>query len=111
VIKPMTKPPCQWTPAEATRKINECARGDPTIALTFHAKEQMLNRDLIIGDVLHLLKWGFVYEDPEAATRGHFKYRVEGTTPNSDGRTVRVIVIPSGDCHLKIVTVMWRDER
>lgn len=81
------------------------------MALTFHAKEQMLDRGLIMGDVLHLLKGGFVYDEPEAATRGHFKYRVEGTTPNSDGRTVRVVVIPSGDCHIKIVTVMWRDEK
>jgi hypothetical protein len=107
----MTKPPPKWKPAEATQQINECARHDPTIALTLHAKEQMSDRGLIMGDVMHLLKWGFVYEDPEDATRGHFKYRVEGTTPNSDGRTVRSVVIPSGDCHLKIVTVMWRDEK
>lgn len=107
----MPKSPPKWKPAEATHKINECAKNDPTIALTFHAKEQMSDRGLIMGDVMHLLKWGFVYEEPEDATRDHFKYRVEGTTPNSDGRTVRSVVIPSGDCHLKIVTVMWRDEK
>ena len=108
----MKDPPTRWTPAEATRKINECARGDNLgLALTFHAKEQMLARDIIVGDVRHVLKRGFVYDEPEPATRGYFKYCVEGVTPSSDGRTVRVVVIPSGDCELKIVSVMWRDER
>ena len=71
----------------------------------------MADRDVIMADLLHLLKSGFVHDEPEPATREHFKYRIEGTTPNSDGRTLRAVVIPSGDCELKIVTVMWRDER
>jgi hypothetical protein len=72
----------------------------------------MRDRDLIMGDVLHVLRTGFVYEEPEPATiNGFFRYRIEGTTPNSDGRTVRVVVIPSGGHGAKIVTVMWRDER
>ena len=48
----------------------------------------MASRDLLVGDLMHLLKRGFVYAEPEAATRGYWKYKVEGTTPNSDGRTV-----------------------
>lgn len=71
-----------------------------------------MRRDLLVGDVLHVLRRGFVYEDPEPSTRpGFFKYRVEATTPSSDGRTVRVVVIPNGHRDLKLVTVMWRDER
>lgn len=65
-----------------------------------------------MGDFLHLLKNGFVYDEPEAATRdGYFKYRVEGTTPNSEGRTLRAVVIPSNGCAMKAITIMWRDER
>lgn len=70
----------------------------------------MSERDLTTGDVLHVLKYGFVYDQPEQSTRpGYFKYLVEATTPNST-RSVGVIVIPDGKCELKIVTVMWRDE-
>jgi len=105
--------PGQWKPAVATKQINDCAKRDDFIlSLTYHAKEQMLARDLIVGDVRHVLKTGFVYEEAVAATRqGFFKYRVEGTSPNSDGRTIRVVVIPSGGCAMKVVTVMWRDEK
>jgi hypothetical protein len=31
--------------------------------------------------------------------------------PNSGGRTVRIVVIPSMSSEVKIVTVMWKDER
>jgi hypothetical protein len=108
----MSKTPGEWKPADATRRINDCARhADFRIALTMHAKEQMLARDLFVGDLLHLLKKGFVYDKAEPATReGFFKYAVEGTTPNSEGRTVKAIVIPGTGHEAKIVTVMWRDE-
>lgn len=105
--------PGRWSPAEATKRINECAKSLMlNVALTKHAKDQLLERTLFMGDLLHLLKTGFVYEEPEPATReGFYKYRIEGITPNSGRRTVRGVVIPNGDCNLKIVTVMWRDEK
>jgi len=109
----MRTPPGAWSPAEATRRINECAQlPNLTVNLTAHARDQMRDRDLIMGDLRHLLRGGFVYDQPAPATReGYFRYAVEGTTPNSDGRTVRAIVIPNGDCELKIVTVMWRTDQ
>jgi hypothetical protein len=105
--------PGKWSPAEATKRINECAQSPMlNAARTAHAKEQLLERELIMSDLLHLLRTGFVYEEPEPASRdGFFKYRVEGTTPNSGRRTIRAVVIPDRDCNLKIVTVMWRDEK
>ena len=109
----MTKGPGRWAPAEATRKINECA-ASPALTLSWsdHAMERLEERELLMGDLLYLLKRGFVYDEPKSTTRdGFFKYRVEGTTPNSDGRTVRAVVIPSGGCAMKIVTIMWRDEK
>ncbi len=64
-----------------------------------------------MGDVLHVLKHGFVFEEGQPATQpGYFKYNMEGTTPNSGGRTVGVVLIPSSSNAIKIVTVMWRDE-
>lgn len=107
------KEPGKWTPAAATIRINKCARSE-SLTLTFaeHFHERLAERDLIMGDLIHLLKTGFVHDEAEPSTReGHFKYRIEGKTPNSDGRTVRAVVIPSGGCEIKIVTIMWRDEK
>ena len=105
--------PGKWRPSEATRHINECGKSlGLNIALTLHAKERLSERGLIMGDLIHLLQTGFVYGESEPATRhGLFKYCIEGTTPNSGSRTVRAVVIPNGDSNLKIVTVMWRDEK
>lgn len=101
-----------WTPAQATIAIRQCAGSDDLdIVVTAHAGDQMSDRDLLMGDLLHLLKRGFVYDEAVSATRGFFKYAIEGKTPNSHGRSVRAIVIPSGHCGIKIVTVMWRDEK
>lgn len=103
--------PGRWSTADATRNINRCAQ-DEALALswTTHVKEQMANRDITMGDVKHVLRRGFVYDEPREASRpGFFKYLIEATTPNSDGRSVGVVVIPDKRA-MKLVTVMWRDE-
>jgi len=107
----MPSRPGKWTAAHATASIRKCANSDDLdLHLTHHAMDQMEDRSLLIGDLLHLLKKGFVYDEPEPSTReGFFKYAIEGKTPNSGGRSVRAIVIPSGACGIKIVTVMWMD--
>ncbi|MCF6293693.1 MAG: hypothetical protein L3J04_09900 [Robiginitomaculum sp.] len=64
------------------------------------------------GDIMYLLQNGFVFDDPKESTRPeHFKYTMEGTTPNSDPRTLMAIVIPGKGSCLKIVSVMWKDEK
>lgn len=101
-----------WTAAEATKQINACAQRELVLSYTEHAKTQMRDRDLIAGDLLHLLRRGFVYDEPKPATRqGFYRYRIEGSTPNSDGRIVAAIVIPDGGCSVKVVTMMWKDEK
>jgi Domain of unknown function (DUF4258) len=105
--------PKPWPPGQATKSIREKARDEALVLLwTEHAKDQMADRDLIMGDVLHVLKNGFVYADAEPSTRpGLFKYAMESKTPNSGNRVVRVIAIPSPQaCEVKVVTVMWADE-
>jgi len=102
-----------WSPADATEIIRNIARGRGQTALTRHASERMRERGLIMGDVLYVLKNGFVHDEPVECerTQGFFRYAIESTTPNSNGRTVRVIVIPdpARGGALKIVTVMWKD--
>ncbi len=102
-----------FSPGRATGLIREMARsGEFGIVLTRHAAERIRRRDLILDDVLHVLKNGFVYEEGEPSTRpGEFRYGIECRTPNSGRRSVRVVVIPSADRKAaKIVTVMWADE-
>jgi Domain of unknown function (DUF4258) len=104
--------PQPWSPADATDAIRSLVGdGRFTLALTSHARDQILARDLISSDVLHVLRHGFVYERPEPATRpGFYKYKVETTSP-AGSRVVRVIAIPCiNPPEIKIVTVMWRDE-
>ena len=104
--------PGLWSAGDATKNINRCAQGDAlALSWTVHVRDQMADRDLTMGDVRHVLKRGFVFDAPRPATRpGFFKYLIESTTPNSDGRRVGVVVIPDGKAQMKLVTVMWRDE-
>ena len=77
------------------------------------AEAQMNERELTTLDVLYVLKNGFVYDTPEKATiHGLYKYKMINSTPNSNRREVRVVVIPSMQAaQAKIVTVMWVDDR
>jgi hypothetical protein len=104
--------PGEWSSGKATQLINACARSDGlNLSWTAHAKAQMRDRDIVMSDLLHVMRLGFVLEEPVAATRsGFFRYLIEATTPNSEGRKVGLVIIPDGLCELKIVTVMWRDE-
>jgi hypothetical protein len=98
-------------PAKITGYIRAKISPELHLYWTEHAKEQLAERDLIMGDVFAVLRHGFIYEKGVPATQaGCFKYQMEGTTPNSNGRTVRIVVIPNNRNELKIVSVMWRDE-
>ena len=90
------RPQEPWKPAEATERLRQIGKSKKlTPFYKLHAKERMRERDLLIGDVLHVLKYGFVHEDPEPATQvGFYKYKMECKTPNSGGRLVRIVVIP-----------------
>lgn len=106
-----TKEP--WGPADATDAIREVARHEKfKITLTGHARDRMLERDLSMGDLLYVLKNGFVYELPGKATQPDlWKYSIETASPNSRNRVVRMVVIPDiVKLWAKVVTVMWADE-
>lgn len=103
-----------WTGREATDEIRAIARSKRLkISYKLHAVERLAERDLIMSDVLYVLKNGFVYLDPEPSTRpGYNKYCMECRSPNSGARSVRVVVIPDKtQCWLKIISVMWVDEK
>ena len=98
-------------PAAATTRIRRLAGPELRLRYTKHAKDRMMERGMIIGDILHVIKNGAVRRPGEPSTRpGLFKYQIECVTPNSNGRTVRLVVIPSENGAIKIVTVMWSNE-
>lgn len=102
-----------WEPGHATDEIRAIARS-PRLNLSYklHARDRLAERGIIVSDVLHALKFGFVYERPIPATRaGYFRYRIECRTPNSGGRPIGVVVIPAKvGCLIKVISVMWIDE-
>lgn len=103
------------SPAKATNQLNAMSAADTfALALTTHATEQMEKRGLLVDDILHVLRQGFVYQAGEATTRaGVFKYAIEGATPNSGKRHIRAIVAMS-ETHkniARIITIMWVDKK
>jgi hypothetical protein len=101
-----------WTPAQATERIRAIAQGKYDLWLTGHAKDQMDERELSIGDINYLMKNGFVFDPAVPATRPDlFRYQMESKTPNSGARDVKAIIIADWSRKaLKIPTVMWKDE-
>lgn len=101
-----------WSPAQATERIRSIAGGEHSLSYKRHALDQMNERGLLTGDILYLLKNGFVYVDPEESTRKpYWKYQMQCRTPNSNNREVRVVVIPDWKRKgFKLITVMWADE-
>ena len=103
-----------WSGKEATDEIRKIARSKHlSVSYKTHARERLAERNLIMSDILYVLKNGFVYENPAPSTRqGYNKYQMESRSPNSGSRAVRVIVIPDKkSCSLKIISVMWVDEK
>jgi hypothetical protein len=101
----------RMTPRQATDFLRAKVESDLELRWTRHAAKRMKERHLIVGDILHILKFGYVFEEGEpASSPGVFKYKMECRTPNSGARTVVIVVIPSAASWVKLVTVMWKDE-
>ncbi|NSX54599.1 DUF4258 domain-containing protein [Parasulfitobacter algicola] len=102
-----------WNPTEATYAIREIAQHPAlSVAYKVHATQRLIERGLIVSDILYLMKNGFVLKDAKPATKnGYFKYNIECSTPNSNGRQICAVVIPNfNSMTIKIVTVFWVDE-
>lgn len=104
---PMPEP---WEPAVATRAINHLAnRIDMHFVMKRHALEREDLREITTPDILHVLKNGFVFKEHQPATRdGLYKYRIEGRSPNTGTRSMRICLIPDEkNVGIKVLTVMW----
>jgi hypothetical protein len=112
MLAPMVEIQEPWTPPQATERIRHIASGSFDLSYKRHAQDQLSDRDLIAGDLLYLLRNGFVYNQPaEATKKPYWKYEMQCRTPNSKNREVRAVVIPDWKRKgIKLVTVMWADE-
>jgi hypothetical protein len=104
--------PEPWNPSQATERIRHIARRERLdFAYREGCRDQMAERSLIMGDILYVLRNGFVYLDPEPATRDYWKYWMQCGTPNSNSREVAVLVLPDWKRkNLKVQEVKWVDE-
>ena len=100
------------SPDEATDRIRYATSLEVGIGYRWEEAQNLLNMGLQIGDVIHVLKRsGRVYEEGRPSSRfGAFCYCMDGTSPNSRGRVVRIEVIMSpSPMELKVNRVTWRD--
>jgi hypothetical protein len=83
------------------------------MSFALHVRERLDERGLIMSDLLYVLRRGFVYDDPQESTLPtFFKYRIESQSPNSGSRYLRVVAVPDHmACQIKVITIMWRDEK
>jgi len=67
-----------------------------------------------MSDILYLLRHKFELISLDETTRsdeGLYKYKIAGYTPNSGGKRICIVIIPSLErCAVKLVTVMWENE-
>lgn len=101
-----------WNPAQATERLRKLASGSLDLSYKGHARDQLSERNLVVGDLIYLLKNGFVFvEAVEATRKQYWKYQMQCRTPNSNNREVKAVVIPDWKRKgIKVVTVMWADE-
>lgn len=105
--------PEPWPPAEATDRFRAMAQ-DPNFDIGFklHGEDRMVERGIFMPDLLYAIRHGFVYGEAAPTERpGLYRYTILGPTPNSGGRDIKVVLIPSmHKSWAKIITVMWADE-
>jgi hypothetical protein len=95
------------TAGVAQTRINELAKDTFRVALTFHAKARMAERDILIGDVYRVLRTGICLNDPKPSERGGWECKI--VMKLRGGRTVGVVTILL-EQKLRIKTVEWEDK-
>ncbi|MCY4258875.1 MAG: DUF4258 domain-containing protein [Rhodobacteraceae bacterium] len=110
----MEPSPQPWSPREATEQIHRIAENPEfDLTLTKHALLRMKEREIINSDVLWSLRGGTVPKEHqgESTASGFCEHIVEGTSPNSPNRRIRITGIPDNvGNQIKIATVMWKTD-
>jgi hypothetical protein len=103
--------PEPWSATDATKIITGLARDVFDLQLTQHARERMADRDIVIADLLHVLKTGSVHKPGEAREPySTYCYTIEGSVPTQNSLKLRIVVRPNVNVErkfIKVVTTMW----
>ncbi len=100
-----------WSPRKAEEFIHAYALDSACdVTDTQHMTERLELRDILMSDVMYVLKYGSISELPQATTRTDcFTCKICGTTLNSSNREICVVVVPNPNRPaIKIITVMWK---
>jgi hypothetical protein len=89
LVKYQQVPDAPLTRDEAKEALNRCLR-DGDVSYTRHFRDELLNDDLDMGDILRACQSGAIHMAPEKDIKtGHWKYRIEGRT--ADGRRIAIV--------------------
>jgi len=99
--------PLHLTTAVAEQRIHRIAQDTSSVKLTFHAKQQMADRDISITDMYRILRTGQVETTPKLTERGNWKCKM--THALRGRRTAGVVVALTNDSKLVVITVEWED--
>lgn len=98
------------TKGVAESRIHEISKDSFKVVLGAHAKERMVERDIVRRDVDRALRNGFVDDEPVVgAKKGEWKCKIVLSIRGRRDLGVVVILRPNGDLWVK--TVEWEDSK
>ena len=90
-----------------TSHVKKSYNQNPDVGFTFHASEQMTERDVSIPDVKSVLTKGQVVGTDVHPKTGNVLWLMEGKDDN--GRRIRLVIDSSKQPRIKIITVINKD--
>lgn len=97
----------ELSPSEATKEVKKRMKFNASVVFTRHATERMLERNIDDTEVYACLRSGVVKTSPELRSND-YHYRVES---NLHGGITVLVVIPSDDPNIILVTVLPRKKK
>lgn len=97
------------TRAGAQSRIRSIAQDSANLVWGNHARSRMTERGIDDGDVLRVLRGGFVDEDPVQTERGEWQCKI--TKHIRGGRDAGVVTIILDTGRLFLRTVEWEDRK
>lgn len=99
--------PQPLSPEAATERIQTIARRGYTLCWDEDVPIKLREKELIIGDLHHVLKYGKVREPGMSCTTAlAFKYVVETKTPNWIGKNLRILAIFGNTDEIRVCDVL-----
>ena len=98
------------TAAIAQKRIRELSESTENITWTDHVLDQMEHRGITDGDVLRVLRTGYVDEDPIQTERGG-EWKCKITRHARGGREIGVVTVIWHERRLILLTTEWEDQR